>query len=129
MLSKLLLLALAVASLTFYAGCTSDMGRSESAAERRAWQQRPDYYGPATLEERIAGADAIVRARFLSASASGRAAGRTFRLHRRGGTPVPGCWSICGEAAQGRLVALIDDTVGIPLRQQRESAIARGQQS
>ena len=40
MLSKLLLLALALAGLTFYVGCTSHPGRSESGAARRAWQQR-----------------------------------------------------------------------------------------
>ena len=77
MLSKLLLLALALASLTFYVGCTSHPG-DQNRAPLGGLGGGPDYYGPATLEERIAGADAIVRARLISVSAvSEQRAGQT----------------------------------------------------
>ena len=77
MLSKLLLLALALAGLTFYVGCTSHPG-GQNRAPLGGLGSGPDYYGPATLEERIAGADAIVRARLISVSAvSEQRAGQT----------------------------------------------------
>ena len=111
MLSKLMLLALAVTSLTFYAGCTSDMGR-ERPPSGGLGSSGPDYYGPATLEERIAGADAIVRARFLSASPvalqttehSGYIGAVELRFQ---------VLEYLRGSGAGELVALVDD-VGIP---------------
>ena len=68
--------AAALLCLMLYAGCTSDMGRERPPSGGLG--SGPDYYGPATLEERIAGADAIVRARLLSVSAvSEQLAGQT----------------------------------------------------
>ena len=65
MLNKLLLLpALLLAGLIFYVGCTSD-----GAQFRGGLGSGEEYYGPSTLEERIAKADAIVRARLLSVTA------------------------------------------------------------
>ncbi len=111
MLSKLLLLALALASLTFYVGCTSDMGR-ERPPSGGLGSSGPNYYGPATLEERIVGADAIVRARFLSASPvaeripehSGYIGAVELRFQ---------VLEYLRGSGAGELVALIDD-VGIP---------------
>ena len=111
MLSKLMLLALALASLTFYVGCTSDMGR-ERPPSGGLGSSGPNYYGPATLEERIAGADAIVRARFLSASPvaeripehSGYIGAVELRFQ---------VLEYLRGSGAGELVALIDD-VGIP---------------
>ena len=111
MLSKLMLLALAAASLTFYAGCTSDLGR-ERPPSGGLGSSGLNYYGPATLEERIAGADAIVRARFLSASPvaeripehSGYIGAVELRFQ---------VLEYLRGSGAGELVALIDD-VGIP---------------
>ena len=111
MLSKLMLLALALASLTFYVGCTSDMGR-ERPPSGGLGSSGPNYYGPATLEERIAGADAIVRARFLSAS--------PVALQTTEHSGYIGAVELQFQVLEylrgsgaGELVALIDD-VGIP---------------
>ena len=71
MLRKLLALALALASVTFYVGCTSALeGQSRASSGGFGSGVGLEYFGPETLEERIAGADAIVRARLLSASAA-----------------------------------------------------------
>ena len=100
MLNKLLL-ALALASLTFYAGCTFHPGGQDRALFGGIGSSE-EYFGPETLEERIARADVIVRGR------------RCPRPRRRsGGQALPTTsewwnsgsrsWSICGEAAQGSL--------------------------
>ncbi len=82
------LLTLAVVGVVFCAGCSSDGESGAPVAEctADAGGRAPlgvglgagdEYYGPQTLEERIAGADAIVRVRLLSVSpASERRAGR-----------------------------------------------------
>ncbi len=61
----LLCLALAVAALTFTAGCNSVAERAPTGGLGAP----PLYHGPATLEETIARSDVIVRARLLSVTA------------------------------------------------------------
>ncbi len=63
-----------LAAFALSAGCTADAEQPPSGSLGSG----PDYYGPATLEERIAGADAIIRARLLLVTAvSEQLAGQT----------------------------------------------------
>ena len=66
MLTRLPLLALALAGLMLWAGCISQPG--ENRAPFGGLGVGGLYYGPDTLEERILRSDAIVRARLLSAT-------------------------------------------------------------
>ena len=59
--------AAALLGLMLYAGCTSDMGTAPPA-EAGLLGSLPFYAGPASLEERIAGADVIARVRLRSVS-------------------------------------------------------------
>ena len=68
MLTRLTLFALALAGLTLWAGCISQP--DENRAPFGGLGVGGLYYGPDTLEERIARSDAIVRARLLSATAA-----------------------------------------------------------
>ena len=63
---KLLLLAVAVASLTFYAGCNSQVEQVPIGGSGAP----PEYYGLAPLEETIAGSDVIARVRLRSVTAA-----------------------------------------------------------
>ena len=109
MLNKLLL-ALALASLTFYAGCTFHPGGQDRALFGGIGSSE-EYFGPETLEERIARADVIVRGRLLSASPAAE--------RRSGPTHYIGVVELRFQVLEylrgsgaGELVALIDD-VGI----------------
>ncbi len=71
------LATLALASLAIFAGCTGAQPDAEQPPSG-GFGNGFEYYGPTTLEERIAGADAIIRARLLSVVAvSERVTGRT----------------------------------------------------
>ena len=67
MLTRLTLLALALAGLTLWAGCTFQPGDKDRAPVGGFGVPEPSY-GPDTLEERILRSSAIVRARLLSAT-------------------------------------------------------------
>ena len=61
----MLLLLLALAGFTFYAGCNSHAEQAPTGGLGSS----PDYFGPAPLEETIAGADVIARVQLRSVSA------------------------------------------------------------
>ena len=110
MLNKLLLLTLALAGLTFYTGCTSHPG-DQNRAPFGGLGSGEEYFGPETLEERIAGADAIVRAQLLSASPA--AERRSDPTHYIGVVELRfQVLEYLRGSGAGELVALIDD-VGI----------------